>query len=120
MSKILIVEGNTPNRALLLAALKPEGFEILIAENGLLGVETAQRERPDLILMDVMLPGLNGFETTRRLKDHGATRHIPIIALTANATPTEREQALDAGCDGYLAKPIDTRALPYQVRLFLR
>ncbi len=119
MSKILIVEESAASRALLLAVLKPEGFEILTAENGLLGVEVAERERPDLILMDVMLPGLNGYEATRRLKDHRATHHIPIIVITDNATPAKREQALDAGCDGYIAKPIDTHTLPYQVRLFL-
>ena len=120
MSKILIVEDNALNRALLLAVLKPEGFEILSAENGLQGIDLAQRELPDLILMDVMLPGLNGYEATRRLKAEPTTRHIPIIAITANAVPAERERALDAGCDGYIAKPIDTRALPHQVRVFLR
>ena len=120
MSKILIVEDNALNRALLLAVLKPEGFEILSAENGLQGIDLAQRELPDLILMDVMLPGLNGYEATRRLKAEPTTRHIPIIAITANAAPAERERALDAGCDGYIAKPIDTRALPHQVRVFLR
>lgn len=119
MNRILIVEDNALNRALLLAVLKPEGFELLTAEDGLLGVEVAQRERPDLILMDVMLPGLNGYEATRRLKANGSTQHIPIIAITSNAAPAERERALDAGCDGYIAKPIDTRALPHQVRLFL-
>ncbi len=119
MNRILIVEDNALNRALLLAVLKPEGFEVLTAEDGLLGVEVAQRECPDLILMDVMLPGLNGYEATRRLKAQRATQHIPIIAITSNAAPTERERALDAGCDGYIAKPIDTRALPHQVRLFL-
>lgn len=119
MSRILIVEDNALNRALLLAVLKPDGFDVLTAENGLLGVEVAQRERPDLILMDVMLPGLNGYDATRRLKAHWATRHIPIIAITANAAPAERERALDAGCDGYISKPIDTRLLARQVRLFL-
>ena len=118
--KILIVEDNALNRALLLAVLKPEGYDLLLAENGLHGVEVAQRERPQLILMDVMLPGLNGYEATRRLKANPATCHIPIIALTANAAPAERDRALDAGCDGYLSSPIDTRALPKQVRLFLR
>jgi two-component system, cell cycle response regulator DivK len=118
--KILIVEDNALNRALLLAVLKPEGHELLTAENGLHGVEVAQREQPQLILMDVMLPGLNGYDATRRLKANPATRHIPIIAITANAAPAERDRALDAGCDGYIAKPIDTRALPNQVRLFLR
>ncbi|CAG0934384.1 Polar-differentiation response regulator DivK [Thermoflexales bacterium] len=120
MSKILIVEDNALNRALLLAVLKTQGFEILSAENGLQGLELARRELPDLILMDVMLPGLNGYEATRRLKAELLTRHIPIIAVTANAAPAERERALDAGCDGYIAKPIDTRTLPGQVRLFLR
>ncbi|HSD85488.1 MAG TPA: response regulator [Anaerolineae bacterium] len=120
MSKILIVEDNALNRALLTAVLKPAGFEILSAEDGRQGIDVAQRELPDLILMDVMLPGLNGYEATRRLKAEPATQHIPIIAITANAAPAERERALDAGCDGYIAKPIDTRALPGQVRLFLR
>ena len=117
--KILIVEDNALNRALLLAVLKPEGHELLVAENGLRGIEIAQREQPQLILMDVMLPGLNGYEATRRLKANPATRHIPIIAMGANATPAERDRALDAGCDGYLTKPIDARALPNQIRLFL-
>ena len=117
--KILIVEDNALNRALLLAVLKPEGYELLVAENGLHGIEMAQREQPHSILMDVMLPGISGYDATRRLKANPATRHIPIIAITANAAPAERDRALDAGCDGYLSKPIDTRALPKQVRLFL-
>ena len=117
--KILIIEDNALNRALLLAVLKPEGHELLVAETGLRGLEVAQREQPHLILMDAMLPGLNGYEAARRLKENPATCHIPIIAITANAAPTERERALDAGCDGYIAKPIDTHALPNQVRLFL-
>jgi CheY-like chemotaxis protein len=119
MSRILLVEDNTLDRALLLAVLEPEGFEILAAESGPQGVEVAQRKRPDLILIDMMLPGLNAYETTHRLKAHWATRHIPIIAITANTAPAERERALDAGCDGYLAKPIDLHALPQLVRLFL-
>ncbi len=120
MKKILIVEDNAMNRALLKAILKPEGYELLVTEDGQAGVEIAIREVPDLILMDMMLPVMNGYEATRQLKDHPATRHIPIVAITANAVPTERDRALDAGCDGYITKPIDTRALPNQVRLFLR
>ncbi len=120
MKKMLIVEDNVMNRTLLLAILKPEGYELLTAENGQIGVEMAIRERPDLILMDVMLPVMNGYEATRQIKGHPATRHIPIIAITASAVPTERDRALDAGCDGYITKPVDTRALPNQVRLFLR
>jgi len=119
MSKILIVEDNEMNRALLIAILKPEGHELLTAENGQIGVELATRELPDLILMDVMLPIMNGYDATRRIKANPATRHIPIVAITANAVPTERDRALDAGCDGYITKPVDTRALPNQLRMFL-
>jgi two-component system cell cycle response regulator DivK len=117
--KILIIENNAPNRTLLLAVLKPEGHELLVAENGLRGIEVAQIEQPQLILMDVTLPGLNGYEAARRLKANPATHHIPIIAMAADALPAERDRALDAGCDGYLAQPIDTHALPHQIRLFL-
>jgi len=120
MHKILVVADNALNRALLLEVLKPEGFAILSAENGLQGVELAQRELPDLILMEVMLPGLSSYDAVRQLKANPATRHIPVIAIMSSVAPAERERALDAGCDGYLAKPIDTRALPNQVRLFLR
>lgn len=118
--KILIVEDNAMNRALLMAILKPEGYELLTAENGQIGVDMATRELPDLILMDVMLPVMNGYDATRKIKANPATRHIPIVAVTANAVPTERDRALDAGCDGYITKPVDTRALPNQVKLFLR
>jgi two-component system cell cycle response regulator DivK len=104
----------------LLAILKSEGYELLIAENGQRGLELALCEKPDLILMDVMLPILSGYDATRRLKTDPTTRHIPIIAITSNAAPTERDRALDAGCDGYIAKPVDARTLPQQVRLFLR
>ena len=117
--KILIIENDAPIRALLLAALKPEGYELLVVENGVHGVEVAQREQPQLILMEVMLPGISGYEATRRLKANPATRHIPIIAMAATAAPAERDRALDTGCDGYLSSPIDTCALPKQVRLFL-
>ncbi len=119
MSRILIVEDNATNWALLQAVLTLVGYELLLAEDGAAGVELALREKPDLILMDVMLPLIDGYEATRRIKQNPATRHIPIVALTANDAPTERARALDAGCDGYIAKPIDTRALSNQVRLFL-
>ncbi len=120
MNRILIVEDNALNRALLQAVLKRAGYELLMAEDGETGVELALRENPDLILMDVMLPLINGYEATRRIKMNPATRHIPIVAITANDAPSERDRALDAGCDGYITKPIDTRILPNQIRLFLR
>ncbi len=120
MSKILIVEDNASNRALLQAVLQPIGYELLMSEDGQAGVDTALSEKPDLILMDMMLPVMSGYEATRRLKLNPATRHIPIVAVTANDAPIERDRALNAGCDGYISKPIDTRALPNQIRLFLR
>jgi CheY-like chemotaxis protein len=99
--------------------LKPAGHELLLAEDGRAGVETALREKPDLILMDVRLPVMDGYEATHLIKQNPATRHIPIVAITANDAPSERVRALDAGCDGYITKPIDTRLLPNQVQLFL-
>lgn len=120
MSRILIVEDHAANRALLQAILTAANHDLLVAEDGQAGVDIALREKPDLILMDVMLPVMNGYAAIRYLKLNPATRHIPIVALTANDTPAERDRALNAGCDGYINKPIDTRALPNQIRLFLR
>ena len=120
MKKILVVEDNAMNRALLQTILKPQGYDLLVAEDGQTGVDLAFREKPDLILMDVMLPVMSGYDATRKIKANPTTRHIPILAITASAMPRERDRALDAGCDGYLTKPIDTRALPEQIRLFIR
>jgi len=116
---ILIVEDNELNRRLLEAVLKPHGYHLLTAKDGETGVALAQAERPDLILMDVLLPGIDGYEATRRLRAASDTRHLVIVALTASTAPAEQERALTAGCDGYIAKPIDTRAFPQQVHQFL-
>ncbi|HJW84489.1 MAG TPA: response regulator [Anaerolineae bacterium] len=116
---VLIIEDSALNRKLVETVLKPYGYRILAAEDGQAGVETALRERPDLILMDVMMPVMNGYDATRRIKDHRDTSNIPIVALTASAMPHERDQALAAGCDGYITKPIDTRAFPNQIKQFL-
>jgi len=116
---VLIIEDSALNRKLVETVLKPYGYRILTAENGQAGVETALRERPDLILMDVMMPVMNGYDATRRIKDHRETASIPVVALTASAMPHERDQALAAGCDGYITKPIDTRAFPNQIKQFL-
>lgn len=116
---ILIVEDSELNRRLLEAVLKPHGYRLLLAEDGEKGVELAQTERPDLILMDVLLPGIDGYEATQLLRAGPETRHCVIVALTASATPEEKGQALAAGCDGYITKPIDTRAFPRQIRQFL-
>lgn len=116
---VLLVEDSLLNRRLVETVLKSHGYRVIMAENGQAGVETALREKPDLILMDVMMPVMNGYDATRRLKDHHDTTRIPIVALTASAMPFERDQALDAGCDGYISKPIDTRAFPGQIKQFL-
>ena len=116
---VLIVEDSALNRKLVETVLKPHGYRVLTAEDGQTGVEAALRERPDLILMDVMMPVMNGYDATRRIKDHRDTSNIPIVALTASAMPHERDQALAAGCDGYITKPIDTRAFPNQIKQFL-
>src|SRR3972149_5091593 len=116
---VLIIEDSALNRKLVETVLKPHGYRVLTAEDGQTGVEAALRERPDLILMDVMMPVMNGYAATRRIKDHRDTSNIPIVALTASAMPHERDQALAAGCDGYITKPIDTRAFPNQIKQFL-
>ena len=118
-STILIVEDSALNRKLVETVLKPHGYRVLTAENGQAGVDVALRERPDLILMDVMMPVMNGYDAARRIKDHRETARIPIVALTASAMPHQRDQALEAGCDGYISKPIDTRAFPGQLKQFL-
>ncbi len=115
---ILVVEDSTLNRKLVETVLKPHGYRVITAENGQAGVDIALREKPDLILMDVMMPVMNGYDATRRIKSNHDTARIPIVALTASAMPHERDQAMEAGCDGYISKPIDTRAFPGQIRQF--
>ncbi|MGD9099596.1 MAG: response regulator [Anaerolineae bacterium] len=116
---ILIVEDSEFNQRLLEAVLIPRGYRLLIAKDGESGVALAQAKRPDLILMDILLPGIDGYEATRQLRADTRTRHIVIVALTASAESGEQDQALAAGCDGYIAKPIDTRAFPQQIRQIL-
>jgi two-component system cell cycle response regulator DivK len=116
---ILIVEDSELNRRLLEAVLEPHGYHLLIAEDGETGLALARAERPDLILMDVLLPGIDGYEATRQIRAEPETRHIVIVALTASIAPEVKDRALAAGCDGYIAKPIDTRAFPQQIRQFL-
>lgn len=105
--KILLVEDNEMNRDMLSRRLERKGFEIILAVDGQTGIEAAQQSAPDLILMDMSLPLLDGWEASRRLKADPATRHIPIIALTAHAMSSDRDKALEAGCDDYDTKPVD-------------
>jgi two-component system cell cycle response regulator DivK len=119
MSKILLVEDNEMNRDMLSRRLERKGYQIIIAVDGSQGVALARSERPDLILMDVSLPVLDGWEATRQLKADPATRPIPVIALTAHAMASDREQALAAGCDDYDTKPIELPRLLEKIQALL-
>jgi CheY-like chemotaxis protein len=107
MPKILLVEDNEMNRDMLSRRLQRKGYHVVLAMDGQNGVAMTQTEAPDLILMDMSLPVLDGWEATRHLKAGSATRHIPIIALTAHAMSSDREKALEAGCDDYDTKPVE-------------
>ena len=111
MPRILLVEDNEMNRDMLSRRLERRGYKVLIAVDGQQGVVMAQLEMPDLILMDMSLPVIDGWAATRTLKADASTRHLPIIALTAHAMSTDREKALAAGCDDYDTKPIELTRL---------
>jgi two-component system cell cycle response regulator DivK len=111
MPRILLVEDNEMNRDMLSRRLQRKGFEVLIAVDGETGVKMAASELPDLILMDMSLPGLDGWEATRRIKGLPDAASIPIIALTAHAMTGDRDKALEAGCDDYDSKPVDFERL---------
>ncbi|MGA7561792.1 MAG: response regulator [Desulfobaccales bacterium] len=119
MPKILLVEDNEMNRDMLSRRLLKQGFEMVIAVDGEQAVALARSEAPDLILMDISLPGLDGWEATRLLKAMPETRSIPIIALTAHAMAGDREKSLAAGCNDYDTKPIDFRRLVEKIQGFL-
>ena len=107
MARILLVEDQEMNRDMLSRRLKKRGYEVSIAVDGAEGVDKARSESPDLILMDMSLPVMDGWEATRTLKADEATRSIPVVALTAHAMSTDREKALAAGCDAYETKPVE-------------
>jgi len=107
MPKILLVEDNEMNRDMLSRRLIRRGYEVVLAEDGAVGLEVARTQRPDLILMDMSLPVMDGWEATRQLKAGPETARIPVIALTAHAMAGDEEKALRAGCDGYETKPVD-------------
>jgi CheY-like chemotaxis protein len=118
--KILVVEDNALNLELTADILAAAGYVVLRAENAERGMMLAREERPALILMDVRLPGMDGLRAAELLKGEVETREIPIVALTAHAMKGDEDKALSAGCEGYITKPIDTRALPGDVAGFLR
>lgn len=119
MPKVLLVEDNEMNRDMLSRRLKRQGYEVLIAADGQQGVEIARSEAPELILMDLGLPVLDGWDATRQLKAAPETQAIPIIALTAHAMAGDRERALEAGCDDYDIKPIDLKRLLGKMKAIL-
>ena len=120
MSRILLVEDNEMNRDMLSRRLARKGYEVLVAVDGAEGVAIAAKELPDLVLMDMSLPVLNGWDATRQLKDDDHTRHIPVIALTAHAMASDREKALAAGCDDYETKPIELPQLLEKIEKLIR
>ncbi len=111
MPRILLVEDNAMNRDMLSRRLIRNGYEVVIAVDGQQGVDMALSERPDLILMDMSLPVIDGWEATRRIKAEGATAKIPVIALTAHAMAGDREKAMEVGCDDYDTKPVEIARL---------
>ncbi|HEX8395738.1 MAG TPA: response regulator [Longimicrobium sp.] len=120
MAKILLVEDNEMNRDMLSRRLARKGHEVLLAVDGQSGMEMVRRHAPDLVLMDMSLPVVDGWEATRRLKGDEATRHIPVIALTAHAMSSDRGKALEAGCDDYDTKPVELPRLLAKIELLIQ
>ena len=117
--RVLLVEDNEMNRDMLSRRLVRKGYEVLIAVDGVQGVDLARDQRPDIILMDMSLPIVDGWEATRQLKADGETRSIPVIALTAHAMAGDRDKALGAGCDDYDTKPVNLARLDEKIRRLL-
>jgi len=116
---ILVVEDNERNLKLLRDVLEYAGYDVRVARTAEDGIVLAVKEPPDLVLMDLQLPGIDGMEALRRLRENPRTADIPVVAVTAQAMKQDRERALDAGFNGYIEKPISVRAFPDQVRGFL-
>lgn len=119
MTKVLVVEDNAQNRLLVKDLLEFHGFVIIEAENGEEGIRLARAEKPDLILMDIQMPVMDGFSAGKILKEDPETKGIKLLAVTSFAMKGDREKVMAAGFDGYISKPIDTRGLPGLIRKFL-
>ncbi len=117
---ILYIEDNIDNRTLVRRVLQIEGYRVMEAESGFRAFELLRAETPDLVLMDINLPDMDGYEITTRLKQMPSLARVPVIAMTANVMKGDREKTLAAGCDGYISKPIDIDTLPSQIARFLR
>jgi two-component system, cell cycle response regulator DivK len=120
MPKILLVEDNEMNRDMLSRRLVRNGYEVFIAVDGQQGIDMALSQRPDLILMDMSLPVIDGWEATRRIRANDATRGIPVIALTAHAMAGDREKAMEVGCDDYDTKPVEIERLLGKIAALLK
>jgi two-component system cell cycle response regulator DivK len=120
MTRILVIEDNVRNRYLISFILKGDGFEVIEAITGEDGVEMAQKERPDVVLMDIQLPGIDGYEATRRIRALPEGKDVPVIALTSYAMTGDREKALAAGCTGYIEKPLNPDTILDEIRSFMR
>lgn len=120
MTKVLLVEDNEMNRDMLSRRLMRRDFEVLIAEDGQAGVDLAMSEQPDIILMDMSLPIIDGWEATRRVKADPRSSHIPVLALTAHAMSGDREKAMQAGCDDYDTKPVQLDRLLGKINALLQ
>jgi CheY-like chemotaxis protein len=118
--RVLIVEDNVDNYELVRFLLERAGYQVFSAANGAEGVYAAKRERPDLVLMDLSMPEMDGWCATARLKADAETCHIPVFALTAHTLPGDRKRAIDAGCDGYISKPIQVASFDKLVATLLR
>jgi two-component system cell cycle response regulator DivK len=119
-AKILYIEDNIENRTLVKRVLEVEGYVVLEADDGPSGLRVIKEEMPDLILMDINLPEIDGYEITTQLRQMEGLKNVPIVALTANVLKGDRERSFDAGCDGYIQKPVDVDLLPAQIAAFLR
>lgn len=120
MKRILIIEDNETNIYLISFILKKNGYEVLEAKTGEEGIELALKEKPNLIIMDIQLPGIDGLETTKRIRESKEDKGIPIIALTSYAMTGDRERALSAGCNGYLEKPINPDTIMEEIEKFIK
>ena len=120
MPTVLYIEDKPDNRMLVRRVLMVEGIDVIEAENAELGIDLAQKERPDLILMDINMPGMDGYTATNSIRQLPELNHIPIVALTANVMKGDKEKTLDAGCDGYLPKPIDVDRFPVEVLSYIK
>ncbi len=120
VARVLYIEDRPDNRLLVQRVLMAEDFDVLSAADADQGIQLAREEKPDLILMDINMPGKDGYSATNDIRRMPELSHIPIVALTANVMKGDKERSLDAGCDGYIPKPIDVDRFPSEVMMFIR